>query len=259
VGQEQDCLEDSRAWSGYRKDVFCCTRIWQTLLSEIAFDHSERSVVCDGQNQLTYYVFKGATSYENLCTVNNVVCETFKSACQCRGLLDDDNEWIQCLQDASHMCTGHRMRNLFAIILTHCNPTSPDDLWNRFKDNLCDDLHHRLTRLPFNIPNPSKEEVHDYGLYLIDCVLRKNGKSLNAFPPMPVSQMAARWGEMEGNLLIAEQLQYNRVELQQTVDEGVPSLNAEQRVVFDAVVNDAMSRDEHRPGHAYFVHYTGMP
>jgi hypothetical protein len=149
------------------------------------------------------------------------------------------------------------MRNLFAIILTHCNPTSPDDLWNRFKDNLCDDLRHRLTRLPFNIPNPSEEEVHDYGLYLIDCILRKNGKSLNAFPPMPVSQMAARWGEMEGNLLIAEQLQYNHVELQQTVDEGVPSLNAEQRVVFDAVVNDAMSRDEHRPGHAYFVHSAG--
>jgi hypothetical protein len=104
------------------------------------------------------------------------------------------------------ICTGYYMHNLFAIILTHCVPTSPDNLWNHFKNNLCDDLHHCLTQLPFNIPDPSEEEVYNYGLYLIECVLCKNGKSLNAFPPMPVSQMAARWGEMEGNLLIAEQL-----------------------------------------------------
>lgn len=106
------------------------------------------------------------------------------------------------------------MRNLFAIILIHCNPTSPDDLWNCFKDNLCDDLRYCLTQVPFTIPDPTEEEVHDYGLYLIDCILCKNGKSLDAMPPMPVSQIAARWGVMEGNQLIAEQLQYNCVELQ---------------------------------------------
>jgi hypothetical protein len=31
----------------------------------------------------------------------------------------------------------------------------------------------------------------------------------------------------------------------------------EQRAVYDAVVHDAMHRDEHRPGHAYFVHSAG--
>ncbi|KAG1836465.1 hypothetical protein DFJ58DRAFT_610983, partial [Suillus subalutaceus] len=61
--------------------------------------------------------------------------------------------------------TGHRMRDLFAIILLHCNPTSPDDLWNGFKENLCDDLRHRLTHVPFNIPDPTEEEIHDFGLY----------------------------------------------------------------------------------------------
>ncbi|KIK46872.1 hypothetical protein CY34DRAFT_32939, partial [Suillus luteus UH-Slu-Lm8-n1] len=54
--------------------------------------------------------------------------------------------------------------NLFAIILTHCIPTSPNDLWNHFKNNLCNDLHHCLTQLPFNIPDLSEEEVYDYGL-----------------------------------------------------------------------------------------------
>jgi hypothetical protein len=120
------------------------------------------------------------------------------------------------------------MRNLFAIILIHCNPASPGELWNRFKENLCDDLRHRLTHVPFTIADPTEEEVYDYGLYLIDGMLRKNGRSLDAIPQMPVSQMAARWGAMEGNLLIAEQLQYNQQELQQIVDIGVPLLNNDE-------------------------------
>jgi hypothetical protein len=69
--------------------------------------------------------------------------------------------------------------------------------------------------------------------------------------------MAARWEAMEGNLLIAEQLQYDQQELQQIVDIGVFLLNNEQRAVYDAVVHDAMHHDEHRPGHAYFVHSAG--
>jgi hypothetical protein len=109
----------------------------------------------------------------------------------------------------------------------------------------------------FNKPDPTQEEIHDYGLYLIDGVLRKNGKSLEAIPHMPVSQMADTWGVMEGNQLIAEQLQYIQEDLREMVDRGVPSLNEEQRTVFDAVVDDAIHRNEQRPGHAHFVHSAG--
>ncbi|KAG1809229.1 hypothetical protein EV424DRAFT_1328431, partial [Suillus variegatus] len=63
------------------------------------------------------------------------------------------------------MCTGYHTQNLFAIILLFCNPTSPDDLWNCFKDNLCDDLRRRLAHMPFNMPDATEEEVYDYGLY----------------------------------------------------------------------------------------------
>jgi hypothetical protein len=37
---------------------------------------------------------KGATSFEHLCTVNDVVYGSFKEACFARGLLEDDREWI---------------------------------------------------------------------------------------------------------------------------------------------------------------------
>jgi hypothetical protein len=103
-----------------------------------------------------------------------------------------------------------------------------------------------------DIPEPTEEQILDYGLYRIDELLHKNGKSLAATPNMPVSVM--QWHIMAENQLIAEQLNYNVQELQAVVDEAVPTLNQEQREVFDAVVEDALDQDG---GHPYFVHSAG--
>ncbi|GFS36770.1 hypothetical protein Acr_00g0047940 [Actinidia rufa] len=40
------------------------------------------------------------------------------SACVAMGLLEDDEEWMQCLQEASIMNTGYQLRRLFSVILT---------------------------------------------------------------------------------------------------------------------------------------------
>ena len=48
----------------------------------------------------------GATSFANLCTVNNVQYDTYKEACLALGLLENDNEWAQCLTEAGEMQTG---------------------------------------------------------------------------------------------------------------------------------------------------------
>jgi hypothetical protein len=44
---------------------------------------------------------KGATSYEHLRTVDGTKHDTFKDACIIMGLLEDDNEWHQALEEAS--------------------------------------------------------------------------------------------------------------------------------------------------------------
>jgi hypothetical protein len=43
---------------------------------------------------------KGCMSYEDIRTVDGVVYPTFKEVCQVLGYLDDDNEWIQCINEA---------------------------------------------------------------------------------------------------------------------------------------------------------------
>ncbi len=44
---------------------------------------------------------KGATSYEHLQIVDGIEHDTFKDACIAMGLLVDDNEWNQALEEAS--------------------------------------------------------------------------------------------------------------------------------------------------------------
>ena len=122
-------------------------------------------------------VVKGATDWDDLKRFNGVLHPTYKAACLARGLLEDDGEWNQCLEEAGEMQTGHQLCTLFAVILLHCNPTEPAVLWDHHKPKICDDLRHRLITTN-QIPDPTEDQVYDYGLYLIDQILHQSGKDL---------------------------------------------------------------------------------
>src|SRR5215213_228717 len=86
---------------------------------------------------------KGPTSFDDLKTVNGYTCRTFKEACICLSLLQDDNEWDECLLEASAVQTGKQLRYLFASILLFCQPVSPEILWNKHRRALCEDIYYR--------------------------------------------------------------------------------------------------------------------
>ncbi len=48
----------------------------------------------------------GATSYKHLRTVDGIEHDTFKYACIAMGLLVDDNEWHQALEEAGLWALG---------------------------------------------------------------------------------------------------------------------------------------------------------
>ena len=134
--------------------------------------------------QLLLTVIPGATSFAHLHTVNNVPYNTFKEACFVLGLLENDHEWKQCLQEASQMQIGYTLHMLFATIIFHCNPTSPGVLWNQFKHHICNDLLYKL-RTIYPTHDFTEDEVYDYGLHFIDHVLRNWGSQLSNIPDMP--------------------------------------------------------------------------
>jgi hypothetical protein len=51
---------------------------------------------------------------------------------------------------------------------------------------------------------------HDYGLYLIDKILKLRGTSLRHYPPMPLPEQD--WDQQLGNHLILEQRDYDPVQ-----------------------------------------------
>ncbi|KAF5933474.1 hypothetical protein HYC85_029645 [Camellia sinensis] len=156
------------------------------------------------------------------------------TACVARGLLEDDEEWIQCLKEAAVMKTGYQLRRLFCIILTQCFPLQPHALWNQFSMHICDDLAHKLRTL-FAISNPTEAQIEDYGLYLLNQMLQESGKSLIDFPPMP--QPTANWSATVGNRLIFEHQQLHNEAQQTDVQITIDRLNNGQRTAYNAITS----------------------
>jgi hypothetical protein len=196
-------------------------------------------------------VVKGAKSFEELRTVNGEVHPTFQSACLAHGLLEDDNEWKQCLQEAGDMQSGSQLRALFAVLLLNCNPTSPGNLWHQFREKICDDLQHAIPQIYPHIPNPTLDEAFDYGLYLLQKILSRFGKSLSNFVGMPA--IVGDWGVIATNPLLQQQLSYDQEELAGFVAQHLQMFNLEQRAVYDAV----MASVDGSLGKRIFLHSAG--
>ncbi|XP_055924562.1 uncharacterized protein LOC129956657 [Argiope bruennichi] len=67
----------------------------------------------------------GPTFFSDLKTFNGIVCETFKQACELRGLLDDDSHWKSTLDEAATTHSGRMLLDLFAVILHTCCVSNP--------------------------------------------------------------------------------------------------------------------------------------
>ena len=189
-------------------------------------------------------VVKGPTSFKDLRRFRGTTHPTFYEACLARGLLEDDGEWRQCLLEASFMQTGEQLRHLFALLLLSCVPTRPAQLWNDFRQHICDDLHAHLRSSGWHIHRD--EDIYDYGLWLLNAILLRHGKDL-ASVQMPLP--SRDWSRQAGNALIGEQLNYNQDQEQASAEQRVPQLNAEQRYAHDRIV----SSTETHAGQIFFL------
>ena len=175
---------------------------------------------------------KGPTSFADLRTVEGLCHPTFQAACVALGLLEDDNEWNEALEEASVTQTGHMLRNLFVSILVNCTPAQPLQLWNTHKVHITDDLQRALRRLypDRDEPWPSEEVVFDYGLHLIQEALFHHNKTLVTFNlPLPTGDWRpAQNDPLERLQLLAEHRRFNkddqRTRAEQNTAVSVPDL-----------------------------------
>ena len=195
-------------------------------------------------------VVKGPTSFENLRAFSGVTYPTFREACLARGLLEDNGEWRQCLLEASYMQTGGRLRELFATLLLFCSPTKPEQLWNEFREHICDDLAYHLQCS--GRQDPQENEIFDYGLWLIEQILVKTQKKrLTDFPSMPLPERD--WEGITENSLISEQLNYNRDRERTLAQEHLAQLNPEQLDAYEQIISSV----ETQAGQTFFLNGPG--
>lgn len=180
-------------------------------------------------------------SFDDLKTLDGNLHNTFKDSCRARGLLESDEEWHQCLSTAACIQTGYQLRRLFVQILAYCNPSNPDQLWERYKDDLAFDLAPR-ERDARNI-----EEVQAFAairankaLLDIQGVLQRLvGKSLSDFDGMPEVVMPDD-DDCVDNKLIADELAHPRLSDAEIAEIEV-QLNVDQRRAYDSILNAVMS------------------
>ncbi|KAK2637794.1 hypothetical protein Ddye_025589 [Dipteronia dyeriana] len=107
---------------------------------------------------------KGCTRYEDIRTINGVECPSFKDACYCLRLLDNDNEYIDGIKEASFWGFAHYIRRLFVNLLLYNNMTRPEFIW----ENL----------------TMSDEEIKNNALAEVEKILHGNGRSLRDYAAM---------------------------------------------------------------------------
>ena len=85
----------------------------------------------------------GPTSFEYFRNVNGTIHDLYRGACQALNLLENDQHWDNCINDACETSTSSQSHVLFGIILTTCSPSTPTELWEKYKSKMTEDILHR--------------------------------------------------------------------------------------------------------------------
>ncbi|XP_021971538.2 uncharacterized protein LOC110866705 [Helianthus annuus] len=179
---------------------------------------------------------KGPRSFEEIRTYDGVVYPTFRDACYARGLLDDDNEYIECIKESSFTGNGHYLRSLFATLLLSNTLSRPEVVWEKTWELLSEDILYNMRKdsgmSDFVV---SEERLKNITLSKIEKFLLRNGSSLHRFSPMPYPD--DDYLMSESNRLINEELSFDMDEVTAEFNNLHSCLNADQRAVYNEIMD----------------------
>lgn len=95
---------------------------------------------------------RGQRSFEDLRTVDNVLYPTFQDVCRVLGLLDDDKEWHEVIEECAKCGFPGQIRQLFVHIVVNCHVGDLNYLWLTHWRAMSDDILYMQRRLQ-NMPD----------------------------------------------------------------------------------------------------------
>jgi len=167
---------------------------------------------------------RGATSFQNLRTVNGHVCQTYEQAAILRNLVQNDEQWLRCLEEAANHLFPNQLRQLFASILTENNPPNCLQLWLNFRNQMSEDFLHNQ-----HIGIMTNDRAYNLSLIVIEHLLRAKGcncQKYNLPTPQPDTFDPIQRVERA----------YTTEEYQEFYQNNLNRLNQEQRQVFDRII-----------------------
>ncbi|KAH9611760.1 hypothetical protein KSS87_009024 [Heliosperma pusillum] len=196
---------------------------------------------------------KGPKCFEDIRTVNrDIVCPTYREACYKLGLIGDDKEYIDAIEEASDWGSGSYLRHLFSTLLLCGTLSMPRRVWDKTWRLLSDDILHKQRKVLNNQGlQLTDEELQNYALIDIENSLQINGSSLNRFEGMPLPDVSAT--SHHRNNLVMDELSYDRQSLREEHDNNLSIMTDEQRMIYNEIV-DAVSKNK---GGVFFVYGYG--
>ncbi|XP_057734536.1 uncharacterized protein LOC130949970 [Arachis stenosperma] len=141
---------------------------------------------------------KGCQRFADICSVCGIVYDTFKEACYAQGLLQDDREFIDAINEASSWASPNYIRRLFAMLLMSNNMVCPDMVWEQCWQHCADDMMfdrtHNLALWRSSVMltssimglgfEHSADKIKSTILAEIEKLLQPNGRTLKEFTDM---------------------------------------------------------------------------
>ena len=177
--------------------------------------------------RLLLYNKAGATSFDDLKTIDQELCSTFQEACVRLGLLERDDELDSVIEEATTIRFGDQLRDVFINILIYCRPSDTRAFWERHKRQLCED---HVRRLSLQQPTP---QIYNLVLWYIQERLQLDGLDLERhFNLPPLNQLQP--GDVPR--IIREETSYDTDALRESIPGRIESLNDEQMLVYNDVI-----------------------
>jgi hypothetical protein len=160
---------------------------------------------------------RGAESFEDLRTYNNIVHFSFYEAAKARNLISTDEEWDKCLHESSTYTFPKAMCELFAYICVFHNPINARQLYEKYK------IH-------FYYPSMNENEGEKYAMNIIHSILTLHGYSLIDF------DLACN-NYLDEKIMDIDYIMTQTLNDRDNIDEKIKSLTNAQQVIFNKVVN----------------------